>query len=93
MYGLVNTILNPKPALFFLTFVPQFVDEQRAVLPQIALFVAVHVVLGLVWLSVYARLVHRAYRVLTRSDVRRWLERVTGGLLIALGIRVAIERR
>ena len=93
VYSLVNTILNPKTALFFLTFVPQFVDEQRAVLPQIALFVAVHVVLGLVWLSVYARLVHRAYRVLTRSDVRRWLERVTGGLLIALGIRVAIERR
>ena len=92
-YGLVNTILNPKPALFFLTFVPQFVDEHRAVLPQMVFFVGVHVVLGLVWLLAYARLVDRAYRVLTRSDVKRWVEGVTGAVLIALGIRVAIERR
>jgi hypothetical protein len=46
-----------------------------------------------IWLTVYARLVHRAHRVLTREDVRRWLERATGTVLIALGIRVAIERR
>jgi threonine/homoserine/homoserine lactone efflux protein len=36
---------------------------------------------------------HRAHRVLTRADVRRWLERVSGAVLIALGIRVALERR
>ena len=93
VYGLVSTVLNPKPALFFLTFVPQFVDEQRSVLPQIAFFVGVHVVVGLVWLTLYARLVHRAYRMLTRSDIRRWLEGASGTVLIALGVRVAIERR
>ena len=93
MYGLVSTVLNPKPALFFLTLVPQFIDEQRSILPQIAFLVAIHVAVGLVWLTLYARLVHRAHRVLTRADVKRWLERVTGAVLIALGIRLAIERR
>ena len=91
--GLLSTVLNPKPALFFLTLVPQFVDEERAVLPQIGFLVGLHVLVGLVWLTLYARLVHRAHRVLTRSDVRRWLEGVTGAVLIALGIRVALERR
>ena len=91
--GLVSTVLNPKPALFFLTFLPQFVDEHRAILPQVAFLAAVHVVVGLVWLTAYARLVHRAHRVLTRADVKRWLEGATGTVLIALGVRVAVERR
>jgi threonine/homoserine/homoserine lactone efflux protein len=85
MYGLISTVLNPKPALFFLTLVPQFIDEQRTVLPQVAFLVAIHVIVGLVWLTFYARLVHRAHRMLTRADVRRWLEGLTGTVLIALG--------
>jgi threonine/homoserine/homoserine lactone efflux protein len=91
--GLVSTTLNPKPALLFLTFLPQFVDESRAVLPQILFLATLHIVIGLIWLTIYAHLIHRAHRTLTRADVRRWLEGATGVVLIALGLRVAIERR
>jgi threonine/homoserine/homoserine lactone efflux protein len=91
--GLVSTVLNPKPALLFLTFLPQFVDESRAVLPQIAFLAGVHIVVGLIWMTLYAHLVQRAHRTLTRGDVRRWLEGTTGVVLIALGLRVAFERR
>jgi threonine/homoserine/homoserine lactone efflux protein len=91
--GLVSTVLNPKPALFFLTFLPQFVDEERALLPQTTTFAAIHIAVGLVWLSAYARLIDRAHRVLSRPSVTAWLERVTGAVLIALGLRVAFERR
>lgn len=91
--GLVSTVLNPKPALLFLTFLPQFVDESRAVLPQISFLAGVHIVVGLIWMTLYAHLVHRAHRTLTRGDVRRWLEGATGVVLIALGLRVALERR
>ncbi len=92
LQGLISTVLNPKPALLFLTFLPQFVDESRAVLPQIAFLAGVHIVVGLIWLTIYAHLVHRAHRTLTRGDVRRWLEGATGAVLIALGVRVAVER-
>ena len=91
--GLVSTVLNPKPALLFLTFLPQFIDESRPVLPQIAFLAGVHIVVGLIWMTLYAHLVARAHRTLTRSDVRRWLERVTGVVLIAFGLRVAVEQR
>jgi len=91
--GLVSTVLNPKPALLFLTYLPQFIDESRAVLPQIAFLAAVHILVGLVWMIAYAHLVHRAHRMLTRRDVRRWLESATGVVLIALGLRVALEQR
>jgi threonine/homoserine/homoserine lactone efflux protein len=91
--GLVSTVLNPKPALFFLTFLPQFVDRDAAVLPQTLTLTAIHVVVGLVWLSAYARLVQRARGLLAAPRVKAWLERTTGAVLIAFGLRVAVERR
>lgn len=91
--GVISTVLNPKPALLFLTFLPQFVDTSRAVLPQIMFLAGVHIVIGLIWLTIYAHLIHRAHRTLTRSDVKRWLEGATGVVLIALGLRVAVEQR
>jgi threonine/homoserine/homoserine lactone efflux protein len=93
LQGLLSTVLNPKPALFFLTFLPQFVDRDAPVLPQTLTLVAVHVVVGLVCLSAYARLVHRARGVLGAPRVKAWLERTTGVVLIAFGLRVAVERR
>ena len=91
--GLISTVLNPKPALFFLTFLPQFVNRDAAVLPQTLTLVGIHVIVGLIWLSVYAHLVQRARGVLTTPRVKTWLERTTGAVLIAFGLRVAVERR
>ena len=93
LQGLVSTVLNPKPALLFLTYLPQFIDESRPVLPQIAFLAGVHILVGLVWMTLYAHLVARAHRTLTRGDIRRWLEAATGVVLIALGLRVAVEPR
>jgi threonine/homoserine/homoserine lactone efflux protein len=93
LQGLISTVLNPKPALFFLTFVPQFVDRDAAVLPQTLSLAAIHVLVGLIWLSAYARLVHGARGLLTAPRVKAWLERTTGAVLIAFGLRVAVERR
>jgi threonine/homoserine/homoserine lactone efflux protein len=91
--GLVSTVLNPKPALFFLTFIPQFIDPDGSVLAQTLFLTGIHVVVGLVWLTIYAHLVDRARQLLTRDRVRRLLERSTGAVLVALGVRVAVERR
>jgi threonine/homoserine/homoserine lactone efflux protein len=91
--GLVSTVLNPKPALFFLTFIPQFIDPDRSVLGQTLFLTLLHVMVGLIWLTAYAHLVNRARQALAREGFRRWLERSTGAVLIALGVRVAVERR
>jgi threonine/homoserine/homoserine lactone efflux protein len=50
-------------------------------------------VMGIAWLSAYAWVLSKISVVLGRAGVRRWLERVTGGVLIALGARLALERR
>jgi threonine/homoserine/homoserine lactone efflux protein len=93
LQGLISTVLNPKPALFFLTFLPQFVDRDAAVLPQTLTLAGIHVVVGLIWLSAYARLVQRARGLLSAPRMKAWLERTTGAVLVAFGLRVAVERR
>ena len=91
LQGLISTVLNPKPALFFLSFLPQFIDRHDAVAPQVALLAAVHIAVGFVWLTFYAWFVSRMHAVMTRPRVKVVLERVTGAVLIGLGVRVATE--
>jgi threonine/homoserine/homoserine lactone efflux protein len=92
LQGLISTVLNPKPALFFLSFLPQFIDRYDAVAPQVALLAAVHILVGFVWLTFYAWFVSRMHAVMTRPRVKVALARVTGVVLIGLGLRVATER-
>jgi len=91
--GLLNNLLNPKVAIFYLTFLPQFIDPAGSVLAQSLLFAVGHAVMGIVWLSAYAYVLARLSRLFARSGVRRWLERVTGVVLVGLGLRLAFERR
>ena len=91
--GLFTNLLNPKVALFYLTFLPQFIAPGDPVL-RVSLFLAsLHVAMGLVWLSIYGSALHKLNAAMTRSGVRRTIEAVTGGLLMALGLRLAFAKR
>jgi threonine/homoserine/homoserine lactone efflux protein len=91
--GFLTNILNPKVALFYLTFLPQFIPAGAPVLRTSLLLAMIHNVLGFAWLSLYARFIDRLRVGLTRPMVKAWLERVTGGVLVALGARLAWDRR
>jgi threonine/homoserine/homoserine lactone efflux protein len=93
MQGFLTNVLNPKVALFYLTFLPQFIPAGAPVLRTSLLLAMVHNILGFAWLSLYARFVDRLRVTLTRPMVKAWLERVTGGTLVLLGARLAWSRR
>jgi threonine/homoserine/homoserine lactone efflux protein len=91
--GLLTNVLNPKVALFSLTLLPQFMAPGDPVLLKSLLLAGIHITLGLIWLSAYAYFLSRLSDLLMRPAVRRRLERVTGVLLLALGVRLAWEQR
>jgi len=94
--GVVVNVLNPKTALFFLAFLPQFVDPSRgAAWTQVLLLGATFVVLALCSDGLYALLSGTAGAWLRRSTKRAAFRRgqrlVSGGVLIALGAVAAVS--
>ena len=92
--GMLSNLGNPKMAVFFTSLLPPFaaIGGEPSFAPMLALGL-VFCAMTLAWLSAYALAVDRASRVLRRPAVRRTLDAVTGITLVALGLRVATERR
>ncbi len=91
--GLVTSLANPKLAAFFVALFPQFIPRGSPVLPSALAMAAMIVAVDLVWYSVLALLVARARTAFTEGGWGRRIERLTGAVLIGLGIRLALERR
>ncbi len=91
--GLVTSLANPKLAIFFIALFPQFIPKGDPVLPTALGMSTLIVVLDLVWYSAVALAVTRIRRVLVGSRWPDRLDRVTGSLMIGLGVRLALESR
>ena len=89
--GLLTNLFNPKIALFYTTFLPQFIGPGDPVLLLSIAMAGVHILLGLVWLSTYAWLLARAIETFRGSRLRRALDSVVGVVLVGLGVRVAAD--
>jgi threonine/homoserine/homoserine lactone efflux protein len=91
-HAAVTGLLNPKVALFFLAFLPQFVHAERgAVLLQFIVLGALFGVVGLLGDCAVGVLAGRARRRIAASPrFAAWRERITGSVLIALGVRLAL---
>ncbi|MEU1621688.1 LysE family translocator [Streptomyces sp. NPDC005722] len=89
--GFLSNSLNPKVALFFVTFLPQFLPSQGSALPRALLLSLVFAVLYVTWFGAYVLVVDRVGAVLRRPRVRARVERVTGLLLIGFALRLAVH--
>ena len=89
--GLLSNALNPKIALFFLTFLPQFLPDHGATLPAALGLSAVFAALYLTWFSGLIGLVGLVGNALRKPSVRARMDRITAGALIAFGIRLAAQ--
>jgi threonine/homoserine/homoserine lactone efflux protein len=91
--GLASNLLNPKIAVFFTSLLPQFVDARHAAPQDLLLLGALFNCMGVVWLLGYAAVAARGRDVLGRPAVKRAVNRLTGVVLVGLGVRLAFERR
>jgi threonine/homoserine/homoserine lactone efflux protein len=91
LHGALTGVLNPKVALFFLAFLPQFVRPERgAVFVQFMILGLVLAILGVTGDSLVAVIAARTGR---RMVAAPWRERLTGSVLVALGVRLALIQR
>ena len=91
-----NALVNKEGEVFIADYdgeLPQFIGPGEPVLRKSILLAGVHITMGLIWLTAYAAFLGRLSGVLSRSGVKRRMEALTGAVLIALGLRLAVAER
>jgi len=91
--GLLTNLLNPKVGVFYVSFLPQFLPTGVAPAPFIFLLAVIHALLGLTWSACLIGATRPIAGALKRAGAVRWLDRVTGGVFLGFGVRLALERR
>ncbi|MFK8054775.1 MAG: LysE family translocator [Saprospiraceae bacterium] len=93
--GILTNILNPKVALFFLAFLPQFIDPtySQSAVPFLILGLT-FLLTGTLWcltLAIFASKL--SDRIRKNYKVKQWLDKVSGGIFIALGLKLAFSEK
>jgi threonine/homoserine/homoserine lactone efflux protein len=91
--GLLTNLGNPKIAVFFTSFLPQFTPAHEASFASLVLLGVLFCLVGLTWLTAYVLAIARIGDFLRRPRPRRVLDFVTGTVLVGFGIRLATEHR
>ncbi len=92
LQGLLTNALNPKIAVFYLAFLPQFLNPGDPVVLKSALLIGIHYSEGLVWLSLLAFSVGRLGRFLARPRVKRAIDAVLGITMMGFGLKLAVDQ-
>jgi threonine/homoserine/homoserine lactone efflux protein len=92
--GLLTNLLNPKVGVFYVSFLPQFLPAGGApASPFIFLLAVLHGLMTLAWFAALVAATRPLAGALQRAAVVRWLDRLTGGVFLGFGVRLALERR
>jgi threonine/homoserine/homoserine lactone efflux protein len=87
------TTLNPKSIIFFVAFVPQFIDPHVASVSQIAVLEATFISIAALNAFLYAMLASFARRAIRRTQVQRAVNRTGGALLVGAGVLAGVWKR
>ncbi len=90
--GLLSNLSNPKVGIFFTSLLPQFISPHAPALPQMLLLGAIFIAFNLVWMSSYAVAAVRLSDVLSRTRVKATIDRISGLVLVGVGVGLALDR-
>ena len=88
--GALTNLLNPKVGIFYVSFLPQFIPNNVPVAPYTMMLGAIHALLGLIWFVCLIAATRPLVGWLQRGGVVKVLDRITGGIFIAFGARLAV---
>ena len=90
--GVMTNLLHPSVAIFYVSYIPQFIGAGQTFVPRYALLASVHVALSTGWMSFAAVAVDRLARVFTTPAFARTIEALAAGSLLVLGVALAVGR-
>jgi RhtB (resistance to homoserine/threonine) family protein len=90
--GFLTNILNPKVAVFFLTFLPQFVDTGSNTFTPFLIMGITYTLLTAVWFVLYVYLINQISVFMKRPKTQNIIEGITGTILIGFGVKLALEK-
>jgi RhtB (resistance to homoserine/threonine) family protein len=90
--GFLSNVLNPKVAVFYLAFFPQFMSPGDWVFGKSIVLAGIHWVEGVLWLSIVTLFINRLRSWITQPRVTRAIAATTGAVMILFGVRLAMER-
>jgi threonine/homoserine/homoserine lactone efflux protein len=91
--GLLTNLLNPKVGLFYVTLLPQFIPAEANVFLFGAGLALIHDVLGILWFTALILATRPLARFLRRPAILQALDRLTGGLFLLFGVKLALDQR
>lgn len=92
LQGVISNLANPKVGIFFTSLLPQFVSTHHSALLQMLMLGGIFIAFNVLWMCSYALAAVRLSHVLSRRRVKAVIDRVSGLVLVGVGIRLAIER-
>ncbi|MEU5049061.1 LysE family translocator [Streptomyces sp. NPDC021096] len=88
--GIATNLLNPKMGAFYIAVLPQFIPADAPHLAAGVLLAGVHILLAVIWSCALIALAHVLRDRLQRPSARRCLDRITGTVIAAFGLRLAL---
>jgi RhtB (resistance to homoserine/threonine) family protein len=90
--GFLSNILNPKTAVFYLALLPQFINPEYNAFAQSLLMASVHFIIAMFWQGGIALLVEKAQVLMSSEKMTHRIERITGSVLILLGVNLLVSK-
>lgn len=90
--GLLSNALNPKTAIFYLAFLPQFINPEYSAFMQSLLMAAIHFAIALCWQAFISRMVVTAQKRFDGGKTQLLMERLTGVVLIGLAVKLLVSK-
>ncbi|MEH7456102.1 LysE family translocator, partial [Bacillus sp. JJ1127] len=90
--GFLTNLLNPKVAVFFLTFLPQFLTPNHNTLVQFLIMGLTYLILTVIWFAFYIFLIDKISVFMKKPATQRYIQGLTGIVLIGFGIKLAFEK-
>jgi len=89
--GFLSNVLNPKTAIFYLAFLPQFIDPKYSPLTQSLIMASIHFTIAMAWQCGLVSAINYAKRLVQNSSIMIWMEGATATVLIVLGVKLFFE--